>query len=196
MEADTNITTMTPDEFVKTYAPNERNATPTDYFIRNKETGKLELHFEKSTYDALTGEQRKDIKSNFLWGRNSGCWISRAKEPNLYHAIRCATSIGLTDAGSIGERLSFAEQQQRKAERAERRADRFEYASEQAEKRGEQLQKPINDMHGDIAFFTQPNINTSAGRAMPKYRPIPAQRKYMWCLSVGSSWFTETYYRD
>ena len=23
-----------------------------------------------------------EIKSTFLWGRRSGCWISRAKEPN------------------------------------------------------------------------------------------------------------------
>ena len=91
-----------------------------NYFILNKETGKLELHFEKSTYAALTDAQKSEIKSNFLWGRRSGCWISRAKEPNLYYARKGAESIGLEDAGTEGERLSFAEQQARKQERAER----------------------------------------------------------------------------
>ena len=51
------------------------------YYIHNRETGKLELHFDKPEYDALTDEQRSEIKSAFLWGRRSGCWISRAKEP-------------------------------------------------------------------------------------------------------------------
>lgn len=141
-----------------------------NYFVVNLETGKLELHFEKSAYQALTADQKKEIKSTFLWGRNSGCWISRAKEPNLYWARRVAVSLGLEDAGKEGERLSFAEQMERKAERAERRADRYENRADAAEKKGEALQAPINRMHGDIAFFTQPNINTSAGRAFTNRR--------------------------
>ena len=43
------------------------------YYIHNRETGKLELHFDKPEYDALTDEQRSEIKSAFLWGRRSGC---------------------------------------------------------------------------------------------------------------------------
>lgn len=142
----------------------------TNYYIINKETGKLELHFDKSTYMALDDAKKKEIKGAFLWGRNSGCWISRCKEPNLYWAKRLAESLGLVDEGAIGERLSFAEQMERKAERAERRADRYESHSDAAEQRGIACQKPINDMHGDIAFFTQPNINTSAGRAFTRQR--------------------------
>ena len=141
-----------------------------NYYVVNLETGKLELHFEKETYQALTEDQKKEIKSNFLWGRNSGCWISRAKEPNLTWARRVAVSLGLEDAGKEGERLSFAEQMERKAERAERRADRYENRADAAERKGEALQAPINEMHGDIAFFTQPNINTSAGRAFTNRR--------------------------
>lgn len=141
-----------------------------NYYIINRETQKLELHFTKEAYAALTDEQKKEIKSNFLWGRNSGCWISRAKEPNLYWPRRVAEKLGLTDAGKTGERLSFAEQMERKQERAERRADRYEGRADAAEKRGEALQRPINAMHGDIAFFTQPNINTSAGRAFTRRR--------------------------
>ena len=59
---------------------------------------------------------------------------------------------------------------ERKSERAERRAERYEGRAGAAQARGEALQKPINDMHGDIAFFTQPNINTSAGRAFTNRR--------------------------
>lgn len=67
-------------------------------------------------------------------------------------------------------RPSFAEQQQRKAERAEARAERFDIAADRALDRANALQKPIADMRGDIAFFTQPNINTSAGRAFTRQR--------------------------
>lgn len=141
-----------------------------NYFIVNKETGKLELHFTKEMYTGLTDDQKASIKSNFLWGRKSNCWISRAKEPNLYFARRCAESLGLEDAGKTGERLSFAEQMERKAERAERRAERYEGRADAAEQRGDALQKPIRDMHGDISFFTQPNLNTSAGRAFTRRR--------------------------
>lgn len=140
------------------------------YYIHNRETGKLELHFDKSEYDALTDEQRSEVRSAFLWGRRSGCWISRAKEPHLLRAERVAQSIGLGDGGEQGERLSFAERQERKAERAEYRAERFEIKADAEEKRGEALQAPINRVHGDIAFFTQPNINTTAGRAFTRQR--------------------------
>ena len=140
------------------------------YYIRNRETGKLELHFDKSDYDALTDAQRSEIKSNFLWGRRSGCWTSRCKEPNLWRAERVAQSIGLEDGGEQGERLTFAEQQERKAARAEHRAERFEIKADAAFAKGEALQKPITDRQGDIAFFTQPNINTSAGRAFTRQR--------------------------
>lgn len=141
-----------------------------NYYILNRETCKLELHFNKADYDALSDAQKQSIKSAFLWGRRSGCWISRCKEPNLWSAEKIAKALGLADAGAIGERLSFAAQQERKAEKADRRAERLENAAIRAEARGEALQKPITDMRGDVAFFTQPNINSSAGRAFTRKR--------------------------
>lgn len=140
------------------------------YYIRNRGTGKLELHFGKSDYDALTDAQRFEIKANFLWGRRSGCWISRCKEPNLWRAERVAQSIGLEDGGEQGERLTFAEQQERKAARAEHRAERFEIKADAACAKGEALQKPIIGRQGDTTFFTQPNLNTSAGRTFTRQR--------------------------
>ena len=132
-----------------------------NYYVRNMETGKIELHFDKDDYMALSNDQKSRIKSNFLFSRGSGAWISRCKFPNLYKPEQVAKELGLENAGREGETLSFAEQQERKMERAERRAEHMEYKAEKAIERGEALQKPINDMHGDIAFFTQPNINTA-----------------------------------
>ena len=167
-----NMMTMTPDEFAERFAPevDQQDATPDNYFIHNMETGKLELHFDKADYDALSEEQKRSIKGAFVWGRKSGCWISRCKEPNLWRGKSVAEAMGLYDAGKTGERLSFAEQQKRKAANAERRAERFDQAADRAAERAEALQKPIMDMLGDTAFFTQPNINSSAGRAFTRRR--------------------------
>lgn len=140
------------------------------YYQINRETQKLELIFSKEEYQALPEEKKREIKSAFLFSRYIGGWVSRAKFPHLYAAERVAQSLGAEDRGKTGEALSFAEQQERKAERAEARAERMEARASAAEKRGEALQKPISDMHGDIAFFTQPNINSSAGRAFTRRR--------------------------
>lgn len=139
-------------------------------YIMNKETGKIELHFDKSDYLSLPENLKAEIKSNFLFSRRSGAWISRCKFPNLYRAEEVAKKLGLSDGGKIGDTLSFAEQMERRAEKAEARADRYDYKSYRAEKRGDELQKPIHDMRGDIAFFTQPNINSAAGRAFTNKR--------------------------
>jgi len=163
-----------------------------NYFILNRATGKLEAHFEKAAYDALTEAQKKDLKSNFLWGRNSGCWISRAKWPGTGCAARCAAALGLQDAGETGERTSFAEQMERKAARAERRAERYENRADAHATRADHLQAPINHMHGDIAFFTQPNIGTSAGRAFTRRR-----EKMLESFEKGFEEFNKSeYWRD
>lgn len=161
-------------------------------FVHNNETGKLELHCGKAFYAALTDAQKQSIKGAFVWGRRSGCWISRCKEPNLWHAEQVAKALGLADAGATGERLSFAEQQERKVEKAERRAERFECKADAAAARGEQLQKPINDMHGDVAFFTQPNINSSAGRAFTRQR----ERMFAAYESGFKEFNKSAYYRE
>lgn len=140
------------------------------YYIINRETEKLELHFDKSEYQALSDDQQSTIKSNFLFSRYGGCWVSRAKIPNLWRAEQVAKSLGAENQGKTGELLSFEEKMERKAARAEERAERMDARADAAEQRGEQLQKPINARRGDIAFFTQPNINTSSGRAFTRQR--------------------------
>ena len=132
-------------------------------YIFNLETTKIELHFEKSEYTALSAEQKANLKSAFLWSRTGGCWVSRAKEPNLWWAKQVAAKLGFTEEQREGERLSFSEQVERQAERAEKRAERYEQYAENAECRGTSLQAPLNHMHGDVAFFTQPIIAGHAG---------------------------------
>lgn len=132
-------------------------------YILNKETGKIELHFEKSEYDALTSEEKSKLSSAFLWSRTARAWVSRAKVPNLHRPRRIANELGFTDEVSVGERLTFAEQLEKKTERAERRAERYEQYAENAEKRGAELQSGLHSMMGDIAFYTQPIIPGHSG---------------------------------
>ena len=132
-------------------------------YILNRETGKIELHFEKSEYDALSADMKSLLKSNFLFSGKLKAWVSRAKFPNLYSAKRAAAELGFTEDEKVGERLSYAEQVAQQTERAEARADRYLGYAENAEKRGADLQKELNDRRGDTAFFTQPIIAGHAG---------------------------------
>ena len=132
-------------------------------YIMNRETGKIELHFEKSEYDALTNDQKQKIKSNYLWSRTAQAWVSRAKFPNLYSAKRVANELCFTEEEKIGERLSYAEQLERKSERAEARAERYEGYAANAEKRGDAMTGELDRFRGDTAFFTQPIIAGHAG---------------------------------
>lgn len=140
------------------------------YYIINRETDKLELHFSKEEYQAMPDETKSTIRSNFLFSRRGDCWVSRAKRPNLSYVERIAKDLGAEYQGKTGEELTFEEKMERQADRAAARAYRMEARSDAAAQRGEALQKPVENMRGDIAFFTQPNINTSAGRAFTRQR--------------------------
>ena len=79
-------------------------------YILNRETGKIELHFEKSEYEALPEDKKRVLRSNFLFSRTAQAWVSRAKFPNLYSAKRAAEELGFTEGEKVGERLTYAEQ--------------------------------------------------------------------------------------
>ncbi len=132
-------------------------------YILNRETEKIELHFEKAEYDALTDTQRSALKSAFLWSRSAKAWVSRAKYPNLFNAKRVAKSLGFTEEERVGEHLSYAEQLERRTERAEARAERYEQYAANAETRGDNLTAELDSHRGDTAFFTQPIIPGHAG---------------------------------
>lgn len=59
---------------------------------------------------------------------------------------------------------------ERAQEVADEKADRLLERAAKKRQKAEELKEPINSKHGDIAFFTQPNINSSAGRAFTRQR--------------------------
>lgn len=139
-------------------------------YVLNKETQKIELSFDKAVYMALSDEIKKEIKSAFLWSNKSSAWVSREIRSH-FRAHQVLTKLGATDCGSVGERLSYAEELDRKSERAEARADRFEEYAVNAEARAKQLQSALKHHRGDIAFFTQPIIAGHSGsRSFANYR--------------------------
>jgi hypothetical protein len=131
-------------------------------YILNKETQKIELHFDKSEYMALSEDQKKEIKSNYLWSSKSSAWVSRSTS-NHYWALKVAEKLGLEDGGKVGERLSYEEELERKTEKAEARAERYEQYSENAEKRAINLQADFNRLRKDWSWLTQPIIAGHAG---------------------------------
>lgn len=102
----------------------------------NKEISKIILSFDKDWYLSLPDEDKSKIKSNYLFSRKTGSWISRAKFPNLYYAERVAKELGLKKLDTEGEARTFEEQQNVKASKAEARAERYEKYAENAENRG------------------------------------------------------------
>lgn len=109
------------------------NTTTTRKFHKNLETGKIELRFEKSDYLSMKEEEKKLIKSNFLFSSYAGAWVSRAKN-NTWSAENVCKQLGAINEGEQGEKLSFAEQIEIKQEKAEARAERFEARANTAEK--------------------------------------------------------------
>jgi len=134
-----------------------------NYFIRNRETGKMELHFDKATYQGLDRELKGKVKGYFLFSRYAGAWVSKGKFDG-YFPQAIAKEIGLTDAGETGERLSFAEQQEQKVERAEARAERCEARADKAIDRAEGLQAEFNRNRQDHAYIFQPGMGGSFDR--------------------------------
>lgn len=138
-------------------------------YINNLETGKIELHFTKEEYKALTDEQKKSLKGAYLFSRYAQAWVSRAKN-NHYRALQVANQLGFTEEKSQGERLTYEEELNKKVEKAERRSERYDQYADNAQNRAKNMQSELNSHHGDIAFFTQPNINSSGGRSFTNYR--------------------------
>lgn len=139
-------------------------------YILNLETNKIELHFTKEEYQKMSEELKKELKSSYLFSNYNKCWVSRSTKDH-YWAIKTAEKLGFTEKETKGERLSYAEQLERKAEKAENRIERYEQYSENATKRAENLQAERERYRGDISFWTQPIISGHSGsQRFAKYR--------------------------
>ena len=139
-------------------------------YVLNLETGKIQLQFTKEEYNNLAAELKQAIKSNFLFSRKQQAWVSRAKEPNLYRALKLCEQLGLTEEKRINERSNFAEQLKKEKEKLEHKINYCEHKMQIKNAKAEQLTKEFKDKASDIAWVTQPNINSSAGRAFTNQR--------------------------
>lgn len=139
-------------------------------YILNKESSRIELHgFTRDKYQQLSVDQKSELKRAYLFSGKFKMWVSRSTR-NHYNAVRVAKQFGFEDGGSTGERLSYSEQLERKSEKATNRAERLEQYAENAEGRAEALQSEFNEMRKDWSWLTQPNINSSTGRAFTNQR--------------------------
>lgn len=138
-------------------------------YVLNRETSRIELHFEKADYASLATDLKTELKRFYSWSRYASAWVSKGTKDH-YMAIRTAEKLGFVKGGKIGEALSYAEQVERKAEKAEHRAERYEQYADNAEKRAEGLQGEFNEMRKDWSWVTQPNINSSKGRSFTNQR--------------------------
>lgn len=139
-------------------------------YLLNQETQKIELHFSKAEYQALSDNLKSEIKSTFLFSGKAGAWVSRSTN-NHWRAEQVAKKLGLEDGGKVGERLSYAEQIEAKAEKAEARAERYETYADNAEKRATNLQAQFNEYRKDWSWLTQPIIAGHSGsRAFANHR--------------------------
>ncbi len=120
-------------------------------YSKNLETGKIELRFEKSDYMSMPEDQKRQIKSNFLFSGYIGAWVSRSKN-NTWSAENVCKALGATFEGETGEKLSFAEQVERTQERAENRVERYEARAETAEAQSTAAWETSNKIASFIPF--------------------------------------------
>lgn len=138
-------------------------------YVLDLETQKIELRFDKADYMALSDGDKQKLRGAYQFSGKRKAWVSRSTR-NHYRARRVAEELGFVDAGRVGERLSFAEQQERKAERALERVERFENYADNAQSRGQGMQAEFKENAKDWSWLTQPNVNTSAGRSFTNRR--------------------------
>ncbi|MEN7547829.1 hypothetical protein AAG747_07910 [Rapidithrix thailandica] len=137
------------------------------YYIINPDR-KAELHFDYGEYKALPEELKKELKRYFVWGRKRKAWVSKGDHRN-FSVITMVSKLDLP-LKEKQARKSFAEQEEGKAAKAEYRAGKYATRAEKAEERSEQLRAEFNRLRKDWSWLTQPNVNSSGGRAFTRSR--------------------------
>src|ERR1700744_2110908 len=127
----------------------------TNYYEKNLETGKLNVHTTKAFYDALPDDQKKSFKQFCLWSNKQQCWISKGKAENCTYLKNRLKDLGFEDRGATGERLPFEEQVSKEQAKAEARAERANHLAEKAEEKSDALYQKARDM-ADVIPFGQP----------------------------------------
>lgn len=140
-----------------------------NYYVLNLETSRIELqNLGKEDYNKLSNDFKKLIKSNFLFSKTAQCWVSRSTK-NHYSAKYTAKQLGFTEEKEVGTRLTYQEQLEIKVNKAVKRGNKYSNYSTNANTKAIELQGGLPG-YDDVAFWTQPNINTTKGRAFTRYR--------------------------
>lgn len=129
---------------------------------------KAELHLGYEFYKSLPIEQQKEIKRYFTWSRQRSAWVSKGRFDN-WSAQNIIKALDLPLAGK-DERMTFAERMEQQKSNAEYRADRLDRQIDNSKRRQQQLQAEFNERRKDWSWVTQPNVNTSGGRAFSRQR--------------------------
>ncbi len=116
------------------------------YFLRNLEDDKLEIHFSKPDYQAMTSEKKEFLKRSCLFSGRRSCWVSRGKLPSTGRIVSWLLANGFEDKGTEGSKLSFADQVAREQEKAADRADRMANRMDNAEKEADTAYKTASNI--------------------------------------------------
>jgi len=144
----------------------EKNIFEGAYYVLNSDN-KIELHLNgKEGYTSLPDDVKTNIKRAFIWGRQRGAWVSRAKDCGIPYQMR-GYKIEFKEAQ---ERKEYSDAREQKIERAENKADRYDNYAASREKEAISLQSEFNNLRKDWSWLTQPNVNTSRGRAFSRQR--------------------------
>jgi hypothetical protein len=136
------------------------------FFILNSDN-KIELHLDgRDAYSSLPESVKADIKSAFIWGRQRGAWVSRSKDCGIPYRVK---EYGI-EFREAQERKEYTEAREQKIERAEHKADRYDNYAASREQEAKSLQSEFNKLRQDWSWLTQPNVNTSGGRAFSRQR--------------------------
>jgi len=122
------------------------------YYVKNEESGKLNIFLGKDFYQNLPDTGKAVFRSHCLWSRTMDCWISKAKEGNCWYLKSKLVEMGIENRGSTGERLPFEQQISRQQEKAAGKVERSEKRAENAEKRSDELFRQAKDMASIIPF--------------------------------------------
>jgi len=136
------------------------------FYVLNSDN-KIELHLNgKEGYTSLPENVKTNIKRAFIWGRQRGAWVSRSKDCGIPYAMR-EYKIPFNGAQ---DRKEYTDAREQKIERAENKADRYDSYAESRQKEATSLQAEFNNLRKDWSWLTQPNVNSSRGRAFSRQR--------------------------
>ena len=77
--------------------PTEPPKAPKNHWLRNPQTGKIELYFNKADFDKLQDKVKERIRVRFLWAPSKKAWVSKATKDMFWPEtiVRDLTTLGV-----------------------------------------------------------------------------------------------------